>query len=631
MPDKKELIIEAKLDVRQLASGLDALKQAVGEIVRTLSQASGGLIGAAVGQAGGGPQPGVQHGQNQVNSSNALSKAVQDNKRLLDSLKNASEDTLRNMADMATRKLGEEKDAVVALNTELEKLNKQYAIHRRIEGSLTQAGFPAERGGMGDQIGARIADVQQKVATREGVIEGLQSIINKGGGGGGGESPPGTAPPGSGGGRFMPWLVRGGIAASAFGAAATLANESTRFPMEYARIAAQTAAGFGQAGIAASQGDMSTMLAMATMSPEERSRMGWIGKSYGANTIGTLSNLSINPARLFGIGDVINSFRHIDEKQINDMFQNISLVGQNGPNRRMIAQSQIFQGLAPSLLAAYRMMGVNEGGYNSFMNPLAKELSMQTGELESIFGGVMQQAGRRSAYALTGQVGRAVAGGEMTSAVASALASAGAIGGDTTILGLLNSQTSGAPSKNLVAQFLASQAISGFGSAGDLGGIGGLLLGGTGNDLASNSLAVHQNIKGLGGFGGVGSVDGFAQGIMLLSAMQSAPGVGRYGQRALATQLNPLAIGKALSGDTSIGEYWNTMGVTGSMAKGTLQRAIMANVRSRLATNEIDVHTPFYQALRGIEATGGDVAAYLARHPGNVSGRWGCSRQYVRV
>jgi hypothetical protein len=186
--ETKQIKFEIVGDARQLNQTLENAVRSMQNFAKQMAQATGGLIGGNVGGTG----PVIPGARNQTNTSgtatqNILTRTVDDNKKILDSLKGASTDTLKTMADVATREIDREKNAIHGLSTELKNLNEKYAEYKRLrdEGRFGPVTAQFREKEM-DEMGNRAAKIQQEINEREKNISVNREIAGVGGDGGGG-------------------------------------------------------------------------------------------------------------------------------------------------------------------------------------------------------------------------------------------------------------------------------------------------------------------------------------------------------------------------------------------------------------------------------------------------------------
>jgi hypothetical protein len=630
--ETKQIKFEIVGDARQLNQTLENAVRSMQNFAKQMAQATGGLIGGNVGGTG----PVIPGARNQTNTSgtatqNILTRTVDDNKKILDSLKGASTDTLKTMADVATREIDREKNAIHGLSTELKNLNEKYAEYKRLrdEGRFGPVTAQFREKEM-DEMGNRAAKIQQEINEREKNISVNREIAGVGGDGGGGPA---------GGGMFRNFFsgglgrtIRNGIIGQLVAdLVGTVSREAIQLRLDPTAIGAREAGTFMRSSLEAYQsGSLIRGHTLRSLNKDDLDNLkGLTDKS--ANLFNGLSTITqpgltgwlFSPFR--SLGNTIRGMRNMNAKEMEDAMRLLEQKENSAENMQANAELQLYHGMTQGMVRAERFMGGREryksvvrGGISAGFSP-----EESTGAYQSILMGNNQNA----ANALYQQVFDVMRGGILSGAQAGALAAAGSITGDMTIARDLASQNIGARSMTRIAGVLTNSDINGWGSI-SMQGMRGLLTGGLRNSLR-DPLTESQNERGLEGLGGMmrGTMDPFATGINLLNARQFHRTGGIYGQRALATRVDDKTLANILANPTYEIEnpYLRSHGITASMVRSEIFGSLGPNIASRLG-NDPNAKTPWARTLRGLLATKDkngniDVKGYLKRHHSSTDER----------
>jgi hypothetical protein len=621
--DTKQIKFEIVGDARALNQTLEQAVRQVQNFAKQIAQATGGMIGGNLG-TGGPIIPGANNtGQQGAQAANsAIIRTVEENKKILDSLKGASTNTLRTMADMAQREIDREKKAIDSLSASLENLNRRYDQISKIRDILKDNPAGQQYADEANRVFGKVKDLNDQRQRSEENLGVNQQIVDS-------ANPP--PPPGFFGklGAAASGLFgRGGMRALGGAAAVnmvgdlvtTLASESVRQRFDVSNAAVMQAQAFKQPGLATRQGDLSYALALARMgngSREDMDSLGHSGFARGVSiggqhfgSLGALFRTITSPAS--AIADGVRSGRMMDSEMKRDVSARLQADIASDPT--FFAHAGEFRAQAGSRVAMMRAAGVGAQGLNSL---LSKGNSLGFGD-EQVFGeysAIANRIGRQGAKKLTQAVLQGMTTG-MDQGVLTQLATSGAMSGNGDLAGLMASQGQmNLAARNSIGGFLASQAVNQFG-AGDVSGMMGMLSFGTGGG-AKGALAAEQNIAGVGGMNQLlsGAYDPYQKGMNWLYASRNAgKNASLYTMKALATGLDARTLSSVMAGGKNLPDHLRAAGVTPDMIKGQWND-VTGSILDRIIPGG---ETPMEQAAKALR--GGDFMTKLKSYVGKGKG-----------
>lgn len=607
--DTKQIRFEIIGDARSLSQTLEQAVRSMSNFAKQMAQASGGLIGGNL--AGGGPHIPGAGTSNPNATSSALSKSVEENKRILDNLKGASAETLRTMSDIASREMDREKKAVDSLNASLDNLNRKYESLRTMRNAIgndpAATYFEKEMESVASEVRAK----NDKRKDSEENIKILKQIAGDDGSGGGGGID-WNKPIGAGGGMRS----FGRSAGLAVGGATAIANELVAENFDYFNNAARQGQAFKTVGLSTAQGDLSYIAALQSLDSNERKDLLNIGDSkiaYGINQgVGgaAKSLLQGNPDFL---GEGLRAVMNLDSKQKEDLRKALELKKQADPTK--YAHLAEFQQEAGGRVSAMRLMGGGAG-----LNPMLDaggKLGFMPDQVIGQYAAIVNKIGREGATKLTHAVLQGMTTG-MDQGVLTQLATVGAMTGQSGLATLISSQGGmNLAARNTIGAAMAHNALGAYGPQ-DVRGLGGMLSFGTGG--AGGALAAQQNVAGIGGLNQLlsGSYDPYQKGMNWLYASRNAgPNASIYTMKNLAGGLDATSLAAAFSGG-KLPAHLRATGVTSKMIQGQFNDITGSMLQRIVAEGGAD--TPMAGAARALGG-GGNFKDKLAKYIGKGKGQ----------